>query len=332
MTGVLKAEPSLTSLLASRARQQPDDLAYVFLRDGEPAARLTYAQLDHRARLIASSIRSKRPSGPALLLYPTGLEFVEAFFACLYAGVPAVPLPPPRRNRPDMRIATVGPGLPAIARVSTTARVLSDAGHRFAQQPEAKSLFWLATDELTGDAVDADGPFPAKGDDLAYLQYTSGSTSNPKGVMVAHANLMHTLEDLDRGWRHGPESVMVTWLPLFHDMGLIYGMLQPLHGGFPCYMLDPAAFLQRPACWLEAISAYGGTTARRPNFAFGLCTRSVTESEKAALELRSWCTALNAAEPVREDTIRPSPPPSGLVVSIHSPFVLATASRKVRSK
>ena len=105
--------------------------------------------------------------------------------------------------------------------------------------------------------------FPAGGDDLAYLQYTSGSTSTPKGVMVSHTNVLHTLEDLDLGWRHGPDSVMVTWLPLFHDMGLIYGILQPLRGGFPCYMIDPAAFLQRPARWLEAISVYGGTHALR---------------------------------------------------------------------
>jgi acyl-CoA synthetase (AMP-forming)/AMP-acid ligase II len=293
----------LVQVLQSRSAEQPDDVAYLFLKDGVSVGHLTYGALDRRACGVAAAVRDTGSSGRALLLYPSGLEFVTAFFGCLYAGLTPVPLFPPRRHRPDARIAAIVADCePSLA--LTTAEVLSDSDQRLAMQPEMRSLRWLATDSLEDDTVELADTAWAGGDDLAYLQYTSGSTSSPKGVMVSHENLMHALDDLDRGARHDHDSVMVTWLPLFHDMGLIYGMLQPLHGGFPCYMMDPAAFLQSPIRWLEAISRYRGTHSAAPNFAYDLCVRSVTQAEKAQLELRSWSTAYNAAEPVREDTMR----------------------------
>ena len=258
--------------------------------------------MDQRARAIAARLQDLSATGPVLLLYPSGLDYIAAFFGCLYAGLIAVPLFPPRRNRPDTRLAAVIADAKASIALMTS-DVRDDIAQRAAQLPEFDSLKCVATDELPAAAATF-SPCECTSDAAAYLQYTSGSTSTPRGVIVSHAGLLHSLTDLDRGLRHDPGSVMVTWLPLFHDMGLIYGVLQPLFNGFPCYLMEPAAFSQRPVRWLEALSAYGGTHSAAPNFAFDLCVRSVTETEKANLDLSRWRVAFNAAEPVRAETLR----------------------------
>jgi acyl-CoA synthetase (AMP-forming)/AMP-acid ligase II/3-oxoacyl-(acyl-carrier-protein) synthase/acyl carrier protein len=283
-----------------RAYSQPHRLAYAFLHNTEVQHSLTYEVLARQARIIAAQLIDHGATGPVLLSYPPGLDFIAAFFGCLYAGVIAVPLYPPRRNRPDSRLsAIVADSQAAVGLTAST--TLADI--RRAQEPASTKLHWIATDVLPTDRHSLNIEPRAGNEAAAYLQYTSGSTSTPKGVMVTHSGLLHTLRDLDAGYRHDTDSVMVSWLPLFHDMGLIYGMLQPLHGGFPCYMMDPAAFLQRPSRWLQAISRYGGTHSAAPNFAFDLCARSVDQAEKACLDLRRWRVALNAAEPVRAETL-----------------------------
>ena len=296
---------SLVELLRHRAQNQPDRHAYTFLKDGETSElSLTYAQLDRRVRTIAAKLQQISAAGErALLLYPAGLDYIAAFFGCLYAAIIAVPTYPPRRNRSDHRITAIVNDAQATVVLSTT-KILSDIKPRLAHAPELKDLHWLATDNLTDEPADHWQAPDIQPDTLAFLQYTSGSTGTPKGVMVSHANLLHNLKDLDLGWEHTQDSVMVTWLPIFHDMGLIYGILQPLYKEFPCYLMAPTAFLQQPFRWLQAISRYGATHSAAPNFAYELCVQRTTPQQRATLDLSRWRMALNAAEPVREETLK----------------------------
>lgn len=297
---------TLTTLLHYRAKSAPDRRAYVYLADGENESdAFTFATLEQRAVSIAHRLAAvTSPGDRALLLYPAGLEFMAAFFGCLLAGVVAVPSYPPKRNRPDPRLQTIVEDAGARL-VLTDSSVLAEIEPRLQNSPWLRTLIWIATD--TPDPTQTIhnlGALPiVRPDDLAFLQYTSGSTATPKGVMVSHANLLHNLDDLDQGWDHDENSVMITWLPIFHDMGLIYGALMPLFRGFLCIMLPPAAFLQRPIRWLEAISRYRGTHSAAPNFAYDLCVASTTAEQRTALDLSSWHLSLNAAEPVRANTL-----------------------------
>ncbi|MEA3337591.1 MAG: AMP-binding protein [Chloroflexota bacterium] len=296
---------SLVDILRDRAEKQPERLAYTFLVDGETGDGqvFTYAELDQRARAIGSYLQHQYARGSrVLLLYPPGLEYVAAFFGCLYAGLIAVPAYPPRPRRAMPRIQTiVADCQPAVA--LTTSRILSNIQERLSGMPDMAALDWLDSGILDPDLADHWKHPQTSGEDLAYLQYTSGSTSDPKGVMVSHANLDYTISDLIQGWEKREESVMVTWLPPFHDLGLIYGILQPIYGGFPCIMMAPVSFIQRPFRWLEAISHYRGTHSAAPNFAFELCLSKVKPEQRATLDLSSWLIALNGAEPIRRDTM-----------------------------
>ncbi|HEY9800292.1 MAG TPA: type I polyketide synthase [Leptolyngbyaceae cyanobacterium] len=295
---------TLVELLRYRALHQPHQTAYVFLQDGEvEAGRLTYQELDTQARAIAAYLQSKNAQGQrALLLYPPGLEFISAFFGCLYSGVIAVPAYPPRRNQKMSRLQSIiSDSQSSIA--LTTNSMLADIQNRLNEEQQSAAMHLLATDDIANDLATNWQQPEINSNTLAFLQYTSGSTSNPKGVMVSHGNLLYTLADLHVGWQHTPESVMVSWLPTFHDLGLIYGVLEPLNFGFPCYLMPPASFLQKPLRWLEAISRYGGTHSAAPNFAYDLCASKITEEQKANLDLSTWQMALNAAEPISCATI-----------------------------
>nr|VFJ98981.1 MAG: Acyl-CoA synthetase (AMP-forming)/AMP-acid ligase II [Candidatus Kentron sp. H]VFJ99212.1 MAG: Acyl-CoA synthetase (AMP-forming)/AMP-acid ligase II [Candidatus Kentron sp. H]VFK03864.1 MAG: Acyl-CoA synthetase (AMP-forming)/AMP-acid ligase II [Candidatus Kentron sp. H] len=294
---------TLVDLLRHRAINRPDKIAYTFLKDGETEeGSLTYAQLDEKARAIAARLQEIIASGErALLLYPSGLEFIAAFFGCLYAYVVAVPTYPPKRNRPDPRFQAIAADTRASVALTTT-RILSEMDFRLTET-EFRDLHWLATDGSGTEMASHWQPPELRSDTLAFLQYTSGSTGIPKGVMVSYANLLHNLKDLDLGWGHTKDSVMVTWLPIFHDMGLIYGLLQPLYGGFPCYLMAPTAFLQQPFRWLKAISRYGGTHSAALNFAYDLCVQRTTPKQRTTLHLGSWRMTLNAAEPIRKKSI-----------------------------
>jgi len=300
---LLRSLSSFVQILRWRAEHQADRLAYAFLEDGDvEAASLTYGSLDLRARALAKYLRDQGAAGErALLLYPPGLEFLVALFGCFYAGVVAVPLYPPRPNRRDPRIVDIAKD--ADSRFAlTTSEVAANLARSLGHSPELSGHSWCATDQLpAGPALDAFGG--AGVDDLAYLQYTSGSTRAPKGVMVSHGNLLAQLDDIELSVRHPPDSVFVTWLPHFHDMGLVYGLLTPLGLGFPCYLMPAASFLQHPARWLEAISRYGGTHSGAPNFAYELCCQRVTPEQKAGLDLGRWKVAFSGAEPVREKTL-----------------------------
>jgi amino acid adenylation domain-containing protein len=293
---------TLADLLRARAAEHPEREAYLFLVDGEEeGARLTWGELDRRARAVAAVLReSLRPGDRALLLYPPGLDFVAAFFGCLYAGVVAVPAYPPRpHDRAQARLR-------AIARDAGPQAALTTEGilPALAVVPELGAARWIATEGLQdgglGEPADFEGPEP---ESVAFLQYTSGSTAEPKGVMVTHANLLHNEAMIGEAFRQGPGSVVVGWLPLYHDMGLIGNVLQPLHAGGRCVLMSPVAFLQRPRRWLEAVSRYGGTTSGGPNFAYDLCVRRIPPEQRAGLDLRSWRLAFNGAEPVRAETM-----------------------------
>lgn len=295
---------TLPMLLAHRARHDGDRDAYTFMSDGETiSGQLSFARLDHEARSIAAVLRKLTGKGErALLLYPPGLEFVKAFWACLYAGIVAVPLYPPRTNRPDRRIPDVARDARATIALST-AEIVTALQHRsedLGSLPD--QIKYCATDAICSTEHFCDESI--SGDSVCFLQYTSGSTSSPKGVMVSHGNLLENLDNLHEGWRHTPESVMVTWLPTFHDMGLIYGVLQPVFNGFSCYAMPPNAFFQRPLRWLQAITRFRGTHSAAPNFAFDHCVESISPEELGKLDLSSWQVALNGAEPVRESTQR----------------------------
>ncbi|MEH1986979.1 beta-ketoacyl synthase N-terminal-like domain-containing protein [Nostoc sp.] len=302
---------TLVDVLRYRAIQQPQTLGYTFLVDGESeGSKLTYGALDKLARAIATYLQTFAKLGDrVLLLYPPGLEFITAFFGCLYAGLIAIPAYPPRQNQSIARLGAIVSDAQATAILTTTA-LLPIVKNYFADNPELASLKLLASDAISEamstTGVDAAQEWKAPnidGNTLAFLQYTSGSTGTPKGVMVSHSNLLHNLAYLDRGWEHTSDSVMVTWIPFFHDMGLIYGVLQPLYKGFPCYIMPPVAFIARPIRWLQAISHYQATHTSAPNFAYDLCIRKITPEQRASLNLSRWQMALNAAEPVKAETL-----------------------------
>jgi acyl-CoA synthetase (AMP-forming)/AMP-acid ligase II len=295
---------NIVELLRYRAQYQPDRIAYRFLENGEiEVKRFTYQELHDRAQRIATCLQNLKAMGQrALLLYPPGLEFIAAFFGCLYAGVVAVPVYPPRRNQSIQRLqAIAADAQPRVA--LTTASVLSNLSSPLSAYPNLASLHWLATDHLASiPSLDWQPPLYAP-DHLAFLQYTSGSTGTPKGVMVSHGNLLHNLRLIYQGFGHSANSRGAIWLPLYHDMGLIGGVLQPLYGGFPVSLMSPVDFLQRPLRWLQAISQTRATTSGGPNFAYELCTRKITPEQKATLDLSSWEVAFTGAEPVRAETL-----------------------------
>jgi acyl-CoA synthetase (AMP-forming)/AMP-acid ligase II len=300
---------TLVEVLRWRALHQPEQRAYTYLLDGEVEGdHLTYAAVDCQARRIGALLQSYRARGErALLLYPTGLEFIAAFFGCLYAGVIPVPLPPPnpaqqQRTLPRLRAIT-NDALPSLA--LTTSSILSKVEGLFSQAPELQTMRWVATDKVTG-RLETEWEDPAvSSDTLAVLQYTSGSTSAPRGVMVSHGNLLHNSAHVNHAFDLTPDSdVSVSWLPAFHDMGLTNGIIGPMCIGSPCFLMPPQSFLQRPVRWLQAISRYKGTVSGGPNSAYELCARRITPEQRETLDLSSWYAAFTGAEPVRADTMK----------------------------
>jgi amino acid adenylation domain-containing protein len=295
---------TFVELLRLRSSTQPDRDAFTFLLNGETQqATLTYQELDRRSRRIAAQLQANGLSGErALLLYPAGLDFLIAFFGCLYAGVVAVTAYPPRNERNTPRIKAISTDAQATIALTTT-EILPKVRSLLTEKTDLESLQWLATDNLAEGIEDTwQEPFIHQ-DTLAFLQYTSGSTGTPKGVMISHGNLLHNAATTYQFMEHSAESKFISWLPTYHDMGLIGGILQPLYGGFPCILMPPTSFLQSPYRWLQAISHYQGTTSGAPNFAYELCTQKITPEQKETLDLSSWSVAFNGAEPVRYETL-----------------------------
>jgi amino acid adenylation domain-containing protein len=305
--GIAPPPSTLVELLRLRAAQHPDRPLYTFLYDGErEESRLNYGELDRRARAIAALLQRMGVRGErALLLYPAGLDFIAAFFGCLYAGVIPVPTYPPHRAQtqrlPPRLRALLHDAQPSFA--LTDAAMLANPDGVRARVAELRQVQWIATDAVNEVTADEWRDPCVSGEDLAFLQYTSGSTSEPKGVMVSHRNLLDNQRLIKSAFRQDTDSVVVGWLPLYHDMGLIGNVLQPLYAGARCVLMSPTAFLQSPFRWLEAVSRYRATTSGGPNFAYELCARKVTPEQRATLDLSGWKVAFNGAEPVRHDTL-----------------------------
>ena len=297
---------TLVQLLRHRAHHSPHDMAYTYLRDGvHEDIRWTYGELDRAARAIAVTLAKSEPpverGARALLLYSHGVDFISAFFGCLYAGVVPIPAPPPD----SARFKRTFPRLRAIIDDADARLILAtDAICETARAVEPGSVPWLSSEHVDLSLADAWQEPALAGDDLAYLQYTSGSTSSPKGVMLTHACVIRNLALSRVGWDYTDGGVAVTWMPYFHDYGLVDGLLQPMYSGMPCYVLSPLTFVKRPQRWLEAIHRYRGTHTQAPNFAYELCLEKITPAQRDALDLRSLRTASNGAEPLREATYR----------------------------
>lgn len=295
---------NLVELLSYRACNQPEQKAYTFLKGGEAkVVELNYQQLHLQAQTIAGHLQSIEAAGErCLLLYQPGLEFIAAFFGCLYANVIAVPAYPPRRNQNLSRLQAIVTDAGAKI-VLTTTSLLDNLKERSRKDLNLAELQWVATDGLSSNLATAWEAPQITRDTLAFLQYTSGSTDNPKGVMVTHGNLFHNSAIIHQSFGHSVNSHGVIWLPPYHDMGLIGGVLQPLYGGFPVTLMSPVDFLQQPIRWLQAISRYQATTSGGPNFAYDLCLRKITPAQLETLDLSSWEVAFTGAEPVRAETL-----------------------------
>ncbi|MBK7199802.1 AMP-binding protein [Candidatus Amarolinea dominans] len=305
--GAAAALPTLVDILQQRAAQEPARVTYTFLHEGErPTVTLTCHQLDASARAIAAHLRRTLPAGArVLLLYPAGLEFISAFFGCLYAGVIAVPAPllgTLTLKNSLARLQSIVDDAQASA-VLTLTNIVSQIEGTAHELPALRTIPWLATDALSADEPGDTANIRVAPDALAYLQYTSGSTASPKGVMMTHANLAHQCDYIGRIGGYGQDSVVVSWLPHHHDFGLVNGLLQPLYSGGVCYLMSSTAFLKRPLRWLQAITRYGGTHSGAPNFAYELLTKKATEGPLPALDLKTWCFASCGAEPIRWETL-----------------------------
>ena len=295
---------TFVDLLQYRSQTQPDRTAFSFLQDGETETeQWTYGDLDRKARAIATHLQSLNLSGErALLLYAPNLDFIAGFFGCLYANVTAVPAYPPRSAQMLTRLTSIIEDAEAAIALSSSG-IIDNVTQRLGSDDIGKTIRTIATDTLAEeDAAHWTRP-DLSPEQLAFLQYTSGSTGNPKGVMVSHGNLIHNSQQINHSFEDTPDTIGVSWLPPYHDMGLVGGILQPIFVGLKMILMPPVAFLQRPTRWLSAISKYGGTTSGGPNFAYDLCAKQVKPEQLEQLDLSSWTLAFTGAEPVRAETI-----------------------------
>jgi amino acid adenylation domain-containing protein len=301
---------SFVDLLPGRAAEDPDAELFAFLPDGEEQAAitLTRGELHRRACAIAVRLQGleiEPASARVLLLYPSGLEFIAAFFGCLYAGVVAVPAYVPRANRPMTRLRSIVADAQPAA-VLTCVSESQDVPRWEAGIPELRGVHRVVTDvdDRNLDQLAGRWRHPgATGATLAFLQYTSGSTAVPKGVMITHRNLLYNSALIQQCFGANPQSRGVFWLPLFHDMGLIGGALQTVYCGGFSTLFSPVSFVQRPIRWLQAISRTRAIISGAPNFAYELCVEKTTAEQRALLDLSSWRVAFNGAEPIRAETL-----------------------------
>lgn len=293
-------QATLCDVVRERATVNGDSIAYTFLADGGADARsITWSQLDHRASALGALLQQKGAGGERVLLtLPSGLNFIESLFACWYAGAVAVPVSLPRHQRLKHRLDGIIADADARFAIGATGtRQLLDTGGT-----SAAYLTWVDVD-VPVDPIATTAKLGTAHQPIAMLQYTSGSTGAPRGVIVTHTNLMRNSALIALACGHGPGKTIGGWLPLFHDMGLIGLVLQAAYSGARCVLMPPERFLMRPWLWLQMISDYGVCSSAAPNFAYDLCVDRIGPEQKARLDLSGWRNALNGSEPVRPATL-----------------------------
>ncbi|UAN29283.1 fatty acyl-AMP ligase [Serratia ureilytica] len=294
---------SIADICHWRGLNQPDAIAYRFLHNGlDEYEVLTYGGLLQRIQTVSTSftVAAATPADRALLLFPSGLDYIASFYACLYSGVIAVPAYPMLSHADSLRLRVI----------------INDCQPKYILTHSSLKSSLLAWFEQEGmplgkfDVIFVDEIPLIRGastattcGEIAFLQYTSGSTGNPKGVMVSNRNLMHNSASIYRSFGHDARSVVVSWLPPFHDMGLVGGILQPLFAGFEANIMSPMTFLRRPLRWLHAISTYGATSSGGPNFSYKLCLKQFNARHMNGIDLSSWKVAFNGAEPIQSGTL-----------------------------
>lgn len=301
------AAATIVDILRYRAAHQADQLAYTFLENGEVEARhLTYGELERAVRAVAGELqRIAEPGSRAILAYPQGLEVLVSFLACLSSGIVAIPAPLPQLGRAQRTVER----LVAIA-ADAQAKLLLTTVESLALFDAVSSLESLATMQtLATDRYELSQPdhyrqFDPQADSLAYLQYTSGSTARPRGVMVGHRHVIANSASIAVASGYGADCRLVSWVPYFHDYGLVEGYLQPLFSGFPAWVFSPLAFIERPSRWFRTIQRYRATHSLAPTFAFALALAKVPAAEIEQFDLSSWRVAGNGAEPIHVDTAR----------------------------
>ncbi|CCG89151.1 non-ribosomal peptide synthetase [Erwinia piriflorinigrans] len=300
MASSVEQFPCFHHVIQFWARTRPEHIAFHYLADGETVSTtLSYAELDRQARKVAIILQQLGLSRqPVLLQFRSGIDFIVAFFGCLYAGTIAVSAYPPGTNR------SKSDRLEKLIASSMAKTILTNQETLEDVEREAGNRFDLLCIEQARDANISRWQSPDLGEeDIAFLQYSSGSTGDPKGVVITHRNLMSNQAAIREGMGNGDHTVFASWLPLFHDMGLIGNVMQPLYLGVSCWLMPPMAFLQKPIRWLRLIAACGATCTGGPDFAYILCVNKVSEAEREGLDLSRWQVAYNGAEPIRSDTL-----------------------------
>jgi amino acid adenylation domain-containing protein len=305
--GPFSSGDSLVDVLRARAARDPDQPAYIFLKDGiTPDGDLSYGELDRRARGVAAFLsRTFRPQDRLLLMYPPGLEFVIAFWGCLYSGMIAIPVPAPdvfRMKQSAGRLSAVRRDAEAagVLTVNDTISLCREARYNgLMGDPDQ----WIATDRLDRPSPETWKPPRIDSSDLAYLQYTSGSTASPKGAMVSHENLTHHCRCITIAGDYHERAVTLSWMPHYHDYGLVKGILHPISIGRPAFLMSAVTFLKRPLRWLQAIQRHLVTHSGGPNFAYRHCVAMTTPEQRSQLDLSAWQVASCGAEPIFQETI-----------------------------
>ena len=295
---------NIIELLKENAKNRPNDIIYRYIEDEnkEPIT-LTNLEIHDQAKNIANNLLLTSKKGDrALLLYPAGLEFIVGFLGCLFAGLIAVPAYPPRKNQKLNRLKTIIDDAEASV-VMTSQKAATIARPLFDDDETISEMIWLVSDSSDLEKIDKD-ILPIENSDIAFLQYTSGSTGDPKGVMVSHANVISNMGVIYASCKHTNTSKLASWLPHFHDMGLMAGVLQPIFAGAEITFMAPAYFLQKPVRWLQMMDKYKSESTAGPNFAYDLCIEKINDEDLVGLDLSNINIALNGAEPVSGETLR----------------------------
>lgn len=294
---------TIIDVLCWRGTYQAQIKAYQFLTDSDNEQCLNYGELDQKAKQIGGYLQNiLKPGERVVLFFQPGLDYIAAFFGCLYGGMIAVPSYPPKTHSKDLHMITVIKDSGASAVLSTEG-IIANLSQVIDSQSTLKELKWIDIDNIPAHSSERwHHPGTMRGD-IAYLQYTSGSTAQPKGVMVSHGNVMNNSKMIYQCFGHSKASCGVNWLPPYHDMGLVGGIIQPAYAGFLGILMSPVKFIQNPMAWLEAITRYRGTSCGGPNFAYELCMQKISYEQRKSLDLSSWEVAFNGAEPVQAETI-----------------------------